>query len=179
MRGRCLAAVVAVGLCASSAMAAEGYELLFKDATSKLSREDKQQVFEALGFRLSKNKRFLIDDTCGKGVSPTVRIDDLNGDGVQEVFVVWGNVCTSGRAGASVSLFVKDASGRYIGTLGFPAIGYEMLATGSKAFPDLRFGGPGFCHGVWRWDGTAYQHLRDEPETAGGCDAVKQMNKGR
>lgn len=117
--------------------------------------------------------------TYVRSVPKTGRIDDLNGDGVQELFIVWGNTCTSGLAGASVSLFVKDASGRYIDTLGFPAIAYEKLATGHKGFPDLKFGGPGFCHGVWRWDGTSYRHLRNDLETAGGCDAVEQTNKGR
>lgn len=71
-------------------MAAEGYEMLFKGTKSKLSKQEKHQVFKDLGFRLSKNKKVIVDDTCGE-VSPSVEIVDLNGDGVEEIIVNWGN----------------------------------------------------------------------------------------
>ncbi len=107
-------------------MAAEDYEMLFKDTTSKLSKQDKQQIFKKLGFRLSKDKKFIIDDTCDMDVSPHVEIVDLNKDGVEEVFVNWGNTCTSGMTGQSITLFVKDQSGQFVENLGFPG-SYEKL----------------------------------------------------
>ncbi|KAF0145870.1 MAG: hypothetical protein FD156_548 [Nitrospirae bacterium] len=162
-----------VAIFSSSAMATEGYELLFQGTTSKLTTTEKQQIFKVLGFHLSKDKKFITDETCGADVSPNVKIDDLNGDGIEEVFVTWGNTCTSGQAGATVSLLIKGTSGKYIDNLGFPAIEYEKLSTKNKGFPDLKFGGPGFCHPVWRWVSNKYQHFRNEPEVKGGCDGVK------
>lgn len=91
---------------------------------------------------------------------------DLNGDGVEEVFVSWGNTCTSGLAGRSISLFVKDRHGRFVENLGFPGSS-EILTSRNEGFPDLMIGGPGFCHGVWQWTGTKYGYkcsIEEEPE---------------
>ena len=167
------AILAVVAMFSSSVMAAEGYELLFHGTTSKLTKAEKQQIFKVLGFRLSKDKKFITDETCGDDVHPNVKIDDLNGDGIEEVFVTWGNTCTSGMAGQTISLLIKGASGRYIDNLGFTANEYEKLSTRNKGFPDLKLLGPGFCHQVWRWNGKKYQHFRDEPEVKGGCDGVK------
>jgi hypothetical protein len=152
----------------SAGMAAEGYEILFKGTTSKLSKQDKQRIFKKLGFRLSKNKKFIVDDTCGEDVSPSVEVVDLNGDGVEEVFVNWGNTCTSGMAGQSVTLFVKDRTGQFVENLGFPG-SYEKLATQNKGFPDILIGGPGFCFAVWQWNGTKYEYKCSREEEPGGC----------
>jgi hypothetical protein len=152
------------GIC----IAAEGYDMLFKGTTSKLSKEEKKQIFKKLGFRLSKDKKFIVDSTCGEDVSPSVEIIDLNGDGVEEVFVSWGNTCTSGMAGQSVTLFVKDRNGHYVENLGFPGI-YEKLSTRNKGFPDLLIGGPGFCFAVWQWNGSTYEYKCSREEEPGGC----------
>jgi hypothetical protein len=154
---------------ASSCMAAEGYEILFKGTNSKLSKKEKQQIFKKLDFELSKNKKSIVDSTCGD-VSPSVEIIDLNGDGVEEVFVSWGNSCTSGMTGSSISLFIKDPSGQFIENLGFPAGAYHQLETKNKGFPDIELGGPGFCHGVWQWDGAKYVYKCSREEEPGGCD---------
>jgi hypothetical protein len=152
----------------NTGIAAEGYEILFKGTTSKLSKKEKQQIYKQLGFRLSRDKKLIVDGTCGD-VSPRVEVVDLNGDGVDEVFVEWGNLCTSGNTGRSISLLIKDPAGQYAGNLGFPASSYEKLATKERGFPDLVFGGPGFCHGVWQWTGTKYDYKCSLEETPGGC----------
>lgn len=149
-------------------IAAEGYEILFKGTKSKLSKSEKQQIFDKLGFRLSDNRKFLIDDTCGEDVSPSVEVVDLNGDGVDEVFVNWGNTCTSGMAGRSVTLFIKNRSGQFIENLGFPGSS-EKLPSRNKGFPDLMIGGPGFCHSVWQWTGSKYEYKCSREEQPGGC----------
>jgi|WetSurMetagenome_2_1015567.scaffolds.fasta_scaffold14693_8 hypothetical protein len=156
----------------SQAHAIEGYEILFKGTSSKLSNREKSQIYNKLGLRLSKDKKAVIDSVCGQDASPTVKIEDLNGDGAEEVFVIWGNTCTSGQAGQSISLFIKSANGAYVDNFGFPGIDYEKMKTGNKGYPDLMIGGPGFCHPVWRWNGRQYQHFRNQPEVKGGCDGV-------
>ena len=116
---------------AATCMASESCEMLFKGASSKLSKQDKQQICDKLGFSFSKNKEF-VDETCGD-LSPEVEVVDLNGDGVMEVFVNYGNSCTSGNTGRSITLFIKDAAGRYAENLGFPAIDYKRLPTFSRS----------------------------------------------
>ena len=166
-----LCVLVSAGACE----AANGYEMLFNSTISKLSQQEKQQIFTKLGFQLSKDKKFIIDDTCGEDVSPVVEVVDLNGDGVEEIFVKWGNTCTSGMTGQSVTLFVKDLSGRYAEDLGFPG-GYEKLPTKNKGFPDLLISGPGFCHGVWQWTGVKYEFKCGQEEQPGAC-AQKDVDK--
>lgn len=150
-------------------IAAEGYEMLFKGTTSKLSKQEKQQIFKKLGFSLSKNKKFIVDDTCGDDVSPRVEIVDLNGDGAEEVFVNWGNDCTSGINGQSITLFVKDRSGLFSENLGFPASSYEKLTSKNMGFPDLIFGVPGFCSPIWQWTGAKYELKCSQEQEPGGC----------
>ncbi|HET6490440.1 MAG TPA: hypothetical protein VFG28_11850 [Syntrophales bacterium] len=57
---------------------------------------------------------------------------------------------------------------------GFPGMDYTKMKTGNKGYPDLMIGGPGFCHPVWRWNGKAYQHFRNQPEVKGGCDGARK-----
>ena len=75
----------------------------------------------------------LVDPYCGD-VAPRVEIIDLNVDGVAEVFVHWGNTCTSGTTGSSIVLFVKDGQGRYVSHLGFPAAEYRVHARATGTF---------------------------------------------
>ena len=110
------------------------------------------------------------DSTCGD-LMPTSEVVDLNNDGEHEIFIQWGNTCTSGMTGRSLSLFVKDATGRYQPQLGFPALGWTKRDSATKDWPDLSFGGPGFCHPVWAWSSDQYQFKCNLPETPGGCDS--------
>lgn len=158
-------------------LALEPCEEFFKSVSPKLSKRDKQQICKKLGFTYSKNKKF-VDETCGD-VSPEIEVVDLNGDGVMEVFVNYGNTCTSGNTGRSISLFIKDKAGLYSENLGFPAIDYTRLPTKKKDYPDLMFGGPGFCHGVWRWSGVKYEYKCSIEEEPGACNrkGVKKVCK--
>ncbi|MBI5655357.1 MAG: hypothetical protein HZC44_00430 [Geobacter sp.] len=158
----CITAFVA------NANAVEGYEILFRDTKSNLSKQEKRFILKELGFRLSKNRKYIADDTCGEDVSPSVEVVDLNGDGIEEVVVSWGNTCTSGMTGQSITLFIKDRKGRFVKNLDFPG-SYEKLSSRSKGFPDLLISGPGFCHGVWQWTGTKYNYKCSREEEPGGC----------
>ncbi len=64
--------------------------------------------------------------------------------------------------------------GKYKINLGFPAGAYESLETENLGYPYLKFGGPGFCSAVWRWNGKAYDFLQNQEEEPGGCEGVGQ-----
>ena len=148
-----------------------GHRILFPDSTT-VSEDDQRAIFDLLGYTVSADGTALEAVDCGT-VYTQVEETDLNGDGIVEVFVLGGNSCTSGFTGSSLLLFVKDAEGRYASHLGFPAGGWTRLETGNAGFPDLAIGGPGFCEGVWRWDGATYQYDHDRETAPGGCESVE------
>lgn len=145
---------------------------LFGPDEKTLSEADQQAVFLQMSaaFPLSDDGESLVDTNCGD-IDPMTDVVDLNGDGNQEVFVEFGNACLSGFTGRSISLFIKDDSGKYQYELGFPAMGYQILERGVDGYPDLMFGGPGFCFPVWAWDGSNYEFKCSLPQAEGGCDS--------
>ncbi len=149
---------------------APGPALLFAQDRGTLSAVERQQIFESLWLAVDSTGTGYVDQSCGQPADAVVSFSDLNGDGQQEVLVIFGNSCTSGMAGSSVLLFIKDSAGTYQPNLGFPAASAEPQSTSHLGYPDLLIGGPGFCFPVWRWDGKEYQHLRQEPQMQGGCD---------
>jgi hypothetical protein len=50
--------------------------------------------------------------------------------------------------------------------------GYRHPSDKHPGFPDLQFGGMGWCEAVWRWDGQTYRHLKNVPTQPGGCDRL-------
>ena len=137
--------------------------LLFKNTKSNLTVAEKNKIATKLGFVYSGNKDqpFAQDnDSKEYPFGVTVYPTDLNKDGKDEVFVVFGNSYTSGAAGSSVVLFIKNSAGTYSENLGFPGMAPDVLATTSKGYPDLLIGGPGFEFPVWRWNGKNYSHFR-------------------
>jgi hypothetical protein len=147
----------------------EGHRILFGDSTT-VSEDDQRAIFDQLQFSVSADGSALEVMDCGPIYVNEVQDVDLNEDGVVEVFVTAGNSCTSGMAGFTITLFVKDAEGRYAPHLGFPGMLSRVLETSNEGFPDLAIGGPGFCEAVWRWDGSTYQFHRNEATEPGGCD---------
>ena len=163
---------VLISLAGANAIQAqvEGHHILFADSTT-ISEDDQIAIVEQLGYTVSADGASLEVMDCG-AIDATEEEIDLNEDGTPEVFVMGGNTCTSGMAGSSIALFIQDAEGNYRPHLSFPAGGWKKLETSNQGFPDLQIGGPGFCEGVWRWDGTTYQHHRNEATEPGGCDEV-------
>jgi hypothetical protein len=176
-----LAAAVATGAClaggrgerdggggpsaADRALAAE----FFARGSGDLPEPDRVAIVHALGLRLAHDGT-IVDDVCGQPLAPDVRFSDLNADGIWEVFVQLGNTCTSGMAGTSVWVFIRDSGGSYRRNLGFPGIIARVGPATSRGFADLLIGGPGFCFAVWQWDGREYAPARNEPQAPGGCD---------
>lgn len=147
-----------------------GPALLFAGGHGDLSAEERLQVFDQLGLSVTPDGKGFADQICGQPAGANIEFRDMNSDGRQEVLLIFGNTCTSGHAGSSAQLFIRDADGVLQSNLGFPAASADPLPVMNQGYPDLLIGGPGFCFPVWRWDGNAYVGLRNEPQMPGGCD---------
>jgi hypothetical protein len=146
---------------------------LFDASETGLSAADSQAYFElfSTGFDISEGGRVLSLSYCGD-IAPESQVLDLNGDGQLEAFVLWGNTCTSGMAGRSLTLLARNPDGSYRTEFGFPAGGWTALENRIDGWPDLSLGGPGFCHPLWRWSGEAYRFQCNIEETEGGCASI-------
>ena len=91
-----------------------------------------------------------------------VTITDMNKDGIEEVFIQFGNTYTSGNTGANIVLYIKDKQKGYKTNLGFPGVEPEQLKTGFGGYPDLLIGGPGFEFPIWRWNGKEYVYYKSK-----------------
>jgi len=147
-----------------------GPSVLFAGSDTRLAPEEMSAIEAAFAerFSLSGDGLHFVDENCGE-IPTRTEVVDLNGDGIQEVFVYWGNACTSGSTGSSLSMFAKDSSGHYRDQFGFAAFDYTALPTGDSGYPDLQFGGPGFCFAVWSWTGSHYEFKCNSPQEEGGC----------
>jgi len=137
--------------------------ILFKNVKTKLTVADKNAIAAKTGFVLSGNKDlpFASDkDSKEYPFAALVLPTDMNKDGQEEIFISFGNTYTSGMAGSSIALFIRDAKGLYVDQLGFPGVVPDALEPIGKGFPDLLIGGPGFEYPVWSWDGKAYVFSR-------------------
>ena len=153
-----------------------GADLLFADNESRLAMVDQLAVaaiFSEMFPQSADGQRFEHPD-CGD-VMPDAHVTDLNSDSNYEVFVAWGNTCTSGNSGRSLTLFTRNGGGQWESQFGFPALGWTILESSSEGWPDLRFGGPGFCHPVWTWRSGGYIFRCSSPEDPGGCGTRKNV----
>ena len=147
-----------------------GPALLFAKGNGGLSAAERQLVFEATWLAVDSTGKGFVDQSCGQPAGAEVSFSDWNGDGEPEVLVIAGNSCTSGMAGSSAVLFIKDSAGTYQPNLGFPAASAEPQSTSNLGYPDLLIGGPGFCFPLWRWNGTVYDFLKQVPQAPDGCN---------
>jgi hypothetical protein len=143
---------------AKQSQLSKGAALLFKNVKTKLSDQTKNVLFNTINFKLSKDgKQFILDDEAAEFpfdafVYPT----DMNKDGKEEIFILFGNSYTSGMTGSSIVVFIADKAGAYKMNLGFPGTLPDGLATANLGYNDLLVGGPGFEFPVWRWNGKEY-----------------------
>ena len=141
-------------------------QILFKDVRSKLTDTEKNQIADSLGFTIIGSDTLqpfaLAEDSSsyeypfGASAYPL----DLNSDGVEEVFISYGNTYTSGNTGSEITLFLKNKHGLYIKNLGFAGLLPDVLETKTNTYPDLLIGGPGFEYPVQRWNGEKYVYHR-------------------
>lgn len=141
----------------------KGAALLFGNVKTKLSVADKNKIYKGLGFFLAADgKQFTFGrDTEEYPFEAYVYPTDINKDGEEEYFILYGNTFTSGMTGSSVILFYKvNGAADYQADLGFPGTVPEILPTSNEGWPDLVIGGPGFEFPVWRWKSGAYDYFR-------------------
>lgn len=146
---------------------AVGATLLFGKVKSKLTAEQKSEIFSKTGFYISKDKKQFVAGTSPDEDYPFdafVYPIDLNADGKEEICIVFGNTFTSGEAGSSVLLLVADKAGQYQLNLGFPGVLPDVLSTKNLGYPDLLIGGPGFTFPVYQWNGKQYTLLKSITE---------------
>jgi hypothetical protein len=135
----------------------------FKDVKCKLSIAEKNKLTGLLNFVITKDSTqpYAMDkESLEFPFNAIVKVTDMNKDGMEEVFVQFGNAYTSGDAGSSVVLFIKNKKGDYQLNLGFPGMMPEFQKTINLGYPDLLIGGPGFEQAVWRWNGKEYQFYK-------------------
>ena len=136
----------------------EGARLLFQNTKSKLSNAEKENIFKQTSFLLSTDKKQFISDKDAVDypfdafVYPT----DLNKDGNEEIFILFGNTYTSGNTGSTITAFIKNSAKQYKVQLGFPGTLPDAIIGSSTAYPDLIIGGPGFKFPVWKWKAGQY-----------------------
>lgn len=138
-------------------------DVLFKNVKTKLSVVEKNNIATQLAFIPSGNKDlpFALDkDSKDYPFAAFVFPTDMNKDGKEEVFVLFGNGYTSGNTGSSIILYIKNAAGVYAPQLGFPGMAPDVLTTANLGYPDLLVGGPGFEFPVLRWNGKTYNNHR-------------------
>lgn len=158
----------------------EGAKLLFKDIKCKLTVTEKNFIYTKLGFHLSKDKKGFTDgeseeDAFSAEVLPT----DMNKDGLEEIFVSYGNTYTSGMTGSEIVLFIKT-NGRYQENLGFPGLIPDALSSSNQGYPDLLIGGPGFEFPIWRWNGNKYnlhRRVKDKDVKAIKTTNIEEISK--
>lgn len=135
-------------------------KLLFRNIKTTLTAAEKSQLFNKTGFTLTKDsKQFAFSDDPGSLEFPfdvTILPADLNNDGKEELFLIFGNSYTSGNTGSNVLLFIKDKQGNYQSNFGFSGTTPLIMPTKNLGFPDLLIGGPGLEFPVWRWNGKEY-----------------------
>jgi len=152
-----------VNISADSNTLSKGAAILFKNIKTKLTALQKNKIFDSLGFKISKDgKQFISDDDAADYpydafAYPT----DMNKDGKEEIFVLFGNSYTSGMTGSSIVVFIADKNGSYKINLGFPGTLPDVLATANAGYPDLLIGGPGMEFPVWRWNGKEYDYFKE------------------
>ncbi|HET9334071.1 MAG TPA: hypothetical protein VFQ21_10885 [Gemmatimonadota bacterium] len=171
MRALTLCALLTLAGADASLGQVDGHGILFPADSTTIAEADQRAIFDQLGYTVGADGSSLEVVDCGT-IFAWADEEDLNGDGVPEVFVIGGNSCTSGMAGSNLSLFIRDTEGGWGMNLGFSAGGWTKLETGNQGWPDLSIGGPGFCEAVYRWDGSTYQYHGERETEPGGCEEI-------
>jgi hypothetical protein len=154
--------------------APSAHSLLFQGVNG-VSEADQKAIAKHMGWRVAPGGKGLAAPDCGP-IPFQTRALDLNGDTTPEILIVWGNACTSGHTGSSVSLFVKGAKG-YAMQMGFPGFDVLPLPTKTRGWADLRVEGSSECQPVWAWTGRAYDLKCSVESRRGACREMGHADK--
>lgn len=143
-----------------SVVLSPGASLLFKDVTSLLTARQKNEIFNQTTFLLTKQgDGFYFEGGEDFPFLAAVFPVDLNKDGVEEIFILWGNMFTSGNAGNNVSLFIQNKKGKYTDQLGVQGQMPLIVEDPSKSYPDLIIPEPGSSFPLWGWRNDEYVNV--------------------
>lgn len=152
-----------------------GAALLFKNIKTKLSVDEKNYIFTKLGFVIAKDKKgFALKNGEEYPFDVLVLPTDMNNDGVEEIFVSYGNTYTSGNTANHIILFIKSGKNYYEENLNFPGLTPEALTTSNQGYMDLLIGLPGFTFPIWRWNG--YKYVLHRKIKDGDWNKIKKTN---
>lgn len=136
---------------ASSAVAGE---------KNKTSQSEMEIIYESSGIEKKNDKFHLLDNTDIE-VEPDIKHVDLNGDGIDEVFVMLNNYSGAyGNAEGNLILLIKDKNKKFNKNIDYPVSAYSILKNKFKGYPDIDLTIPGYCSSVWRWDGKKYNFFK-------------------
>lgn len=110
-------------------------------------------------------------DPLGQNVPLELRAKDLNRDGVREVIVRAQSSYWGGAKGDVLWFFVRTRAPHspYQTNLGFSSDGYTLLKQTHNGYPYVKVYPRAVCSAIWHWNGTAYVHACNVPETPNGC----------
>ena len=134
------------------------YRPFFKGVENDVSTEEAREMLHQLEYVLSNDKKNLIfGDGCGGPIDFEAKSIDLNGDSIKEIVIQSGNSCTSGAAGTSATIFMKNAASHYSPVISsLPGVA-RPLKTVTNGFIDVEIIGPGLCAAIWKWDLNKYK----------------------
>lgn len=146
--------------CVPDAKLSEGAALLFACVETSMTPEERNQVFEVSGLRLTADKKHLteVDEEDAFPSEQEIHIIDLNKDGIDEIVLLHGHHSLyNGRAGRMLQVFIKQANGKYQQVMDTFGIDLVIMASSHNGFPDLVPGEGGFEFGVFHYDGKTYK----------------------
>lgn len=120
------------------------------------------QIYESSGIEKKNDKFFLVENKDIE-VEPEIKSVDLNGDGIDEVFVMLNNYSGAyGNAEGNLILLIKGRDNKYQKNIDYPVSAYTILKNKFKGYPDIDLTIPGYCSSIWRWDGQTYNYYRKQ-----------------
>jgi hypothetical protein len=129
---------------------------------NKTSQSEMEIIYESLGIEKKNDKFFLVENKDIE-VEPDIKSIDLNGDGIDEVFVMLNNYSGAyGNAEGNLILLIKDKDKKFNKNIDYPVSAYSILKNKFKGYPDIDLTIPGYCSSVWRWDGEKYNFFKNK-----------------
>lgn len=104
-----------------------------------------------------------------EGSPAEIEVRDLNGDGRPDAVVTDSGIACYGRDEQGFRIVTKDANGAWKRLFENSGVPTFLTTRGAGGWPDIKNGGPGFCHAVLRWSGSDYVRVRWMAESPGAC----------
>jgi len=133
------------------------------------SPADRAGAFKAAGFE-AKGGRYA---ACDPTQTLEIEIRDINGDARPDALITDAGIACYGRDEVGFAIVTKDAGGAWRKLFASPGFPTFETTRGVGGWPDIKNGGPGFCHPVMQWNGSDYVRIRWKAEQPGACAGRK------